>query len=136
MRRIANFLVAVAVVALAAGCGGGSDSPSGITKSIYSQFQKGNYEKGVEVFVAHLDSDNEGTAEEKQQFIKGFTEKAKASMDEQGGIKSFEIVKETISEDGVQATVETKITYGNGSTKDESLKFVKKDGAWKISLGK
>jgi uncharacterized alkaline shock family protein YloU len=136
MFKVKSILAVAAIALLAASCGGGSNSPSGITKSIYSQFQKGNYEKGVEVFVAHLDSDEEGTAEEKQQFIKGFTEKAKASMDEQGGIKSFEIVKETISEDGVKATVETKVTYGDGSTKDESLGFVKKDGAWKISLGK
>jgi predicted SnoaL-like aldol condensation-catalyzing enzyme len=136
MRRIANFLVAAAAVVLAASCGGGGNSPSGITKSIYSQFQKGNYEKGVKVFVAHLDSDEEGIADEKQQVITAFTEKAKASMDKQGGIKSFKIVKETISEDGLKATVELITTYGNGSTEDESLQFAKKDGKWKILFNK
>jgi hypothetical protein len=119
-----------------AGCGGVGDTPSGITKSIYSQWQSGNYEKGLEILTSHLDSDKTPTAEERKQFIDGFAAKARETMDKRGSIKSFSVSDEVISADGTTATVETKVTYGNGETDENKLDFIKKDGQWKISLGK
>jgi hypothetical protein len=137
MRIVSSFLVAAFIIVAAVGCGGlGGDTPTSITKSIYSQLQSGNYEKGIEVFTSYLDSDKTPTAEEKKQFIEGFSAKAKDTMDKKGGVKSFTIVNETISSDGISATVEAQVTYGNGKTEEEKLKFIKKDGQWKINLGK
>ncbi|GAP71480.1 hypothetical protein SAMD00024442_129_3 [Candidatus Symbiothrix dinenymphae] len=123
------------VAMFVASCGGGN-SPADIEKSVYSQIQKGNYEKGVEILFDNLDGDKTPTAEEKMQFVNGFSEKAKQSMEAKGGVKSFEIVEEVISEDGASATVKSKITYGDGSTKEESSKYVNKDGKWKFTLAK
>jgi uncharacterized protein with von Willebrand factor type A (vWA) domain len=136
MFKVRSILAVAAIAFFAAGCGGGSNSPAGIEKAIYSQLQKGNYEKAVEILADNLDGNKTPTAEEKAQFVKGLNEKAKQSTDAKGGIKSFEIVSETISEDGESAKVETKIVYGNGKEEPQTTKYVKKDGAWKISLGK
>ena len=48
----------------------------------------------------------------------------------------FEVVEEKISEDGLSATVSTKVAYGNGTESTEQSKYVKKDNAWKLSMGK
>jgi predicted SnoaL-like aldol condensation-catalyzing enzyme len=133
MTKTKCFLVVVALTLLGVGCGGGSNSPTEIEKAMYSQFQKGNYEKAVEVMVDNLESDEAPAAEERTEFIKSFTEKAKESIEAQGGIKDFEVVKETISEDGETATVEIKIIYGNGEEETQTSKYVKKDGVWKLS---
>ena len=67
---------------------------------------------------------------------KSFTEKAKQSTEAKGGVKSFEVVEEKISEDGLSATVSTKVVYGNGTESTEQSKYVKKDNVWKLSMGK
>jgi uncharacterized protein with von Willebrand factor type A (vWA) domain len=136
MLKVKSFLVAASFAMFVASCGGGGNSPADIQKSVYSQIQKGNYEKGVKILCDNLDGDKTPSAEEKMQFAKGLTEKAKQSIEAKGGVKSFEIVEEVISEDGASATVNSKITYGDGSTQEQSSKYVKKDGKWKIALGK
>ena len=68
------------------------------------------------------------------------SQKAKggSTLDEKGGIKSYDIVSEEISEDGTTATVTANIKFGNGDEdKDYKIKMIKDDkGDWKISSGK
>ena len=138
MKKIFSVLAVIAIAFFTANCGGGSGSntPASIEKSIYVQMQKGNYEKAVEIMVDNLDSEKTPSAEEKAQLLAAFTEKAKQSAEAKGGIKSFEIVEEEISEDGLSATVSTKIVYGDGSEQTETSKYVNKEGKWKLSMGK
>jgi hypothetical protein len=139
MKKVLSFLVVTAIAFFAVNCGGsgGGNTPASIEKAMYSQLQKGNYEKAVEIMVENLDNeDKEVSAEEKAQFVAAFAEKAKQSNEAQGGIKSFEIVEEVISEDGLSATVSTKVVYGNGKEDTNTSKYVNKDGKWKMSLGK
>jgi predicted SnoaL-like aldol condensation-catalyzing enzyme len=137
MTKVKSFLVITAFILLAVSCGGGSnDSPAGIEKAMYSQLQKGNYEKAAELLADNLESDKTPSAEEKAEFVKAFAEKAKQSTEARGGVKSFEIVKETISEDGESATVETRVIYGDGKEEIQTTKYVKKDGIWKLSFDK
>jgi hypothetical protein len=142
MKKTMSFVIAAAVMVFAASCGGSkSNSPADIEKTIYAQFQKGNYEKGMELYFANIDGDSskdistDDKAKE-AEMVKAFAAKAKESIDAKGGIKNFEIVAETISEDGETARVESKTTYGDGSTQDQTSKYVKKDGEWKIVFGK
>jgi predicted SnoaL-like aldol condensation-catalyzing enzyme len=135
MKKAFGFLMAAAVTVLVASCGGGN-TPSSIEKSIYSQMVSGNYEKAVEILADNLDSEKTPSAEERAEFITGFTEKAKESAEAKGGLKSFEIVSEEIAEDGLSATVTSKIVYGDGSEDSPTSKYIKKDGKWKLSMGK
>ena len=141
MRKVLFFLVAAVVVLFTTNCGGsgsgGGNNPSNIEKSIYTQMQKGNYEKAAEIMLNNLDDSKETPSdEEKAQFLTALTEKAKQSAEAKGGINSFEITGENISEDGLTATVDTKVVYGDGTEKTETNKYVNKDGKWKLSMGK
>lgn len=132
------YSLAVAVIALlVVNCSGnGGNTPAGIEKTVYTELQKGNYEKAAKLLVESLDSDKESTAEQKTEMIKAFTEKAKQSMEAKGGIKSFEVMEEKIASDGLSATVSTKVIYNDGTEKMEDSKYVKKDNTWKLSAGK
>lgn len=134
------FLVTAAIILFAANCGGGigknSPSPADIEKSIYTQFQKGNYQKGVEIMLANVDSDKEATEKEMAEAITAFTEKSSESMEALSGLRNFEIISEEIAEDGLTAKVTTKEFYGNGETQEKTTKYVNKDGKWKISFEK
>ena len=139
MKKIFSVLAVVAIVFFTSNCGGGSggsNSPASINKSIYTQMQKGNYKKAVEIMVENLDSKKASSDKEKAQFLTMFAEKAKESAEAKGGIKKFEIVEEKISEDGLSATVSTKIVFGNGDETTEKSKYVKQDGKWKLSMNK
>ena len=138
MKKVLSFLTVAVIAFFTVNCGGGksSNGPASIEKSIYVQLQKGNYEKAVEIMLKNLDTEKDPSAEESAQFLSAFTEKAKESNEAKGGIKSFEIVGEEFSEDGLSATVSTKIVYGNGNEATETSKYVNKDGKWKLSMGK
>jgi hypothetical protein len=60
-----------------------------------------------------------------------FASKMKETMDEKGGLKEFKIVNENISADGETATVDVALTYGDGSTEEQTNKYQKVDGKWK-----
>jgi predicted metal-dependent phosphoesterase TrpH len=130
-----NFLVITAIALFAVSCGGGSNTPAGIEKAVYSQLKSGNYEKAVEILFDNLDGTDEAT-KDKAQSVAAFAEKVKESSEEHGGIKDFEILEEKISDDGETATVKTKVIFGNGSENTETNEYVKKDGKWKLSIGK
>ncbi|MDR3194789.1 MAG: DUF4878 domain-containing protein [Tannerella sp.] len=106
-----------------AACGGNSNSPSGIVKSAYTELQKGNYDKYFDIAIALTDRVSE---DEKESYVNLITE----VMEANGGLKSFEIQNEEISEDGLTATIEIKIVYGNGTDSTQKAKFEKKDGVW------
>jgi hypothetical protein len=138
MKKLVS-LVSLSVVALLfvmTSCGSKQDTPSGIVKAIYGQLQKGNYENAIEIMFENASNKNEKTdAKQIKESVKAFAAKAKESMDEKGGVSSFEIVNETIAEDGKSAQVTVKTTYGDGSTDEETNKFVKnEDGKWEMNI--
>ncbi|MFI3243707.1 MAG: DUF4878 domain-containing protein [Akkermansia sp.] len=58
--------------------------------------------------------------------------KWKAEREAKGGVKSVDVVSETIAEDGQTAIVELKTSYGNGSTETESVNLEYVDGKWLV----
>ncbi|MDR0833783.1 MAG: DUF4878 domain-containing protein [Candidatus Symbiothrix sp.] len=136
MKKVMSLFVAAIAVLAVSSCGGGK-SPADIEKSIYTQFQKGNYERGLDIYFANIDT---GEGETDKEQVKAVAEKIKASatqgFEKKEGIKSFEILEETIAEDGETATVKTKIIAGDGSEDTQTTKYVKRDGKWKIVFGK
>ena len=140
MKRLTGYLLIATIALFAISCGGSggggskSTSPAAIEKAIFSEFQKGNIEKGLKLFFENCDDANMG--DEDSNELKAFAEKVKYSLDERGGIKSFEIINEEFDESGEKAVVTSKITYGNGDVEEERSKYVKVDGKWKATLGK
>ncbi|MDH6354517.1 PBP1b-binding outer membrane lipoprotein LpoB [Dysgonomonas sp. PH5-45] len=137
MKKVFNFLAIAVIALLFASCS--DNSPAGIEKAIYNQMQKGDFEKAVETMISNMDGydkDNDKSAEEKAQVIAAFAAKAKQGAEAKGGIKSFEIVNEDIAEDGLTATVSTKVIYGDGSEDTKDTSYIKKDGKWKIKMDK
>ncbi|GHT43813.1 hypothetical protein AGMMS49965_18380 [Bacteroidia bacterium] len=141
MKKVMNLVVAALATIAVSSCagGGGSNSPADIEKSIYSQFQKGNFEKGMELYFDNIENNeapNPDASDERQKVVKEFAQKAKQTVEAKGGIKDFEVLEEAIAEDGETAMVKSKTTYGDGSEQSQSSKYVKKDGQWKIVFGK
>ncbi|MDR1699006.1 MAG: DUF4878 domain-containing protein [Prevotellaceae bacterium] len=134
MKKIIGFLMLAVMALFTVSCGSGGNTPSSIEKSILAEMQKGNYEKAIEISLDNLDK--EFSAEERKQFVEGFSEKMKQSDAALGGIKSFEIEREEISEDKNSAVVISKIVYGNGEEKNQTNQYVLKDGVWKLASGK
>jgi len=49
-----------------------------------------------------------------------------------GGLKSVKVTKETITEDGLKATVDIVQSYGNGKEEENSIDLVKIEGDWYV----
>ena len=133
------LLFAVAMCLSLTSCGGGGiggeKSPSDIEMGMWKLVQKGNYQKAVDYwFDNSVDEDAKGASKEQVKAMSAmFTEKMKQSMDEKGGLKEIKIQSEEISEDGMTAKVEVLLTYGDGSTEEQTSKYKKVDGKWKMN---
>ena len=130
------FFVAATFTMMTVSCSKSSavKSPKEIEESIYTEVQNGNFDKAVELFYDNVDrGDNASTKIEKEE-MKAISEKTKQSAEVKGGLKSFDILSETISEDGKTATVSTQINYGNGSVDLQQSSYMNKDGVWKMTV--
>ena len=71
----------------------------------------------------------------KELFIPIFVTTIKKSLEnEKKEMKSFDILEETISENGETAIVKIKCIYGDDSEDTETNQYVKEDGVWKFKL--
>ncbi len=113
------------------------NSPKGVAKKAISCMQAKDWNGYVDLLYFDKE-EGKDIDKEKEQLAALFKEKGEKELNKQGGIKSYEIVSEEISEDGNTATVTVKIVYGDGTEKDNEKIKMKKDanGDWKISLGK
>lgn len=122
MKKLLLFISVITIALLLAACG--SSSPKNVTDNYYKALQKGDYEKALS-YTTVKDDDEE---------IKKEVEKMKSlEMD----IKDYEIVSETISEDGQTAEVEVKYNFTssfNSEPKESTntVKLEKLNGKWKI----
>lgn len=97
------------------------NSPKGVVKTYYSALQNQKYEEATQCF-AGMES------EEDMQAIAG---KLKEGMEKNEGLKSFEVVSDSLCNDTV-AFVATKFVYGNGEEGESNVGVVKQNGEWKI----
>jgi hypothetical protein len=98
----------------------------------------------AEIFIQRLkDGDYEAAydliAEESQDALakSGGIEMIARSMEGTnnlfGGFDSLEILSENIN--GDSAIVNVRVTYGDGTTRTQTSRLVKKEGAWKLVIG-
>lgn len=123
MKRIAFIIATIVLVGMSFTSCSKPSTPASITADCVEYVQDGNYAAYVNTFNS--------TEEEKAQLQELFEKKGKELIEKQGGIESYEILEEKISEDGQKAVVTVKITYGNGEVDDSKFKFVKVNDEWK-----
>ena len=103
------------------------DSPSAVVEKYIKYMQKGNFKDAV-MLIKDADT---YTAEEVEQMAGLF----QALYADKKGVSSYEIVSETIAEDGQSATVLLNIKYGDGTSKDnDKNKVVLTDKGWRMTM--
>lgn len=128
------ILLGMAVIFSSCGSGGGS-TPADAARHIMKLMQKGDYEGVVDHMHLQV-KEGEDIEAQKEMLVALMEEKAGKSMDEKGGLESYEVLEEEISDDGTSASVKVKSTYGDGSEDTQDMDFVKEDGNWLMEMNK
>jgi uncharacterized protein YchJ len=132
MKKLAILLtVLVAAAAIFISCGGGSETPSSITKNVYNKMASGDYDYVID----KIDTKGEEISAEDREKLKKMFEMTAGQLEGKGGIKNVTIKNETMAEDGNSCTVEAEVEYGDGTKEPATSNFVKVDGEWKITIG-
>ncbi|MBX2853061.1 MAG: DUF4878 domain-containing protein [Phycisphaeraceae bacterium] len=123
MKHLLTALLLVCSFALV-GCGG-SAGPGDTVKELNYAMEKGDVEtvKKIVPGMAGMVGDEK---------LKGMLTEAAAEAKKKGNIKSIEILKEEIN--GDTATVEHKVTWGNGDEDTDTSELAKVDGQWVVSM--
>jgi len=129
MKKIFSFVLAALVVCCFAfvGCKGGakSDSPSKVLEKALQCAVDKDYEGMVKYF-------DDGTATEEE--LKQAAAFIAMGYEMVGGLKSYEVLDEEISEDGTTATVKMKMTTGNDVEKETEALLEKTDNGWVLKF--
>lgn len=135
MKKFITFLSVLCAFVCMVACSSSTSSPSGVVEQYAKYIKAGQYEKVTELFC--FEGENSAKAEEMKKMMEsGMLDKAKAEYDKEGGVDSYELGAETISEDGSSATVELTFIYGNGKTDSQKVETENYDGKWYLSTGK
>jgi len=128
MKRV-SFLVLIAMTMSLAlvSCGGGGATPVDMETKLQTYFQKGEVKKAID-YTVEISVPNESTEMMKSMGAM-FVEKMKQTLDEKGGLKEFKVTE--VSNDGATAELNIDLTYGDGSTDDQTATYVMVDGKWK-----
>ncbi len=132
MKKLFTLLM-VALLGFAS-CSKGASTPGEAAKTVTDLTIKGDY-KAVVDMIYFKDVKPEELENTKEMMV-GLLTMAASELEKQGGVKKFEVLSETISEDGKTAVVEAETTYGNGTVDKEKNEFVLVDGKWMIDMGK
>jgi hypothetical protein len=137
MKKIMTLILAASALgAVVASCSSAGSSPGKAAKQYAGYIADGEYDKLVDVLYYPEDTPAK-EVEEGKAFVKELlTSKGASELEEKGGLKSAEVTSETVSEDGLTATVEMLYTYGNGETSEEDMTLRKSGGKWLIDMEK
>ncbi|MDR1671463.1 MAG: DUF4878 domain-containing protein [Alistipes sp.] len=136
MKKLFQFVLAFAALGAVVSCGSSASSPGDAAKQYAGYIADGEYDKFVDALYFAPDTSAEDVKEGKEMMRALLEEKAAKSFEEKGGLKSTEVLSETISEDGLSAEVKLRYTYGNGTTSDEEMKLRLHEGKWLAEMGK
>lgn len=123
------FIVAIGMISCT------PSTPSGAMEKYLSSLKAGDYEAFVDG-VSFSETDPAKLEESREMLVSLIKEKGSKDFEKKNGIQKFEILSETISEDGNSATVEYITYFGDGSDKKEKSKMVKVDGKWLMDINK
>ena len=100
------------------------DSPSKITEKAMKALKNKDYEGAVRYMAGIEDATDEDISQ--MAALIGMIYEAN------GGLKDYEILSEEISEDGQNAVVGIKYTFGNGETNEDTEKLMLTEKGWVI----
>ncbi|MDR0543550.1 MAG: DUF4878 domain-containing protein [Dysgonamonadaceae bacterium] len=131
MRKVFYLLFAAILVMTFTftSCDAGGNTPVGITRTVYTLYQRGNYEKAFKIMCpigTHGLNDKDSYNEACLKFV----EATKRDLGERDGIKSFEILGEETQNGGKRVMVEIEVFFGNGDIKTRKSFFIKENGKW------
>lgn len=123
------FAIAICFITMAAlsSCSGHDNTPEGVAKAAVECLKAKDYKGYMDLTSA---------TKEQKEAMTAMLQKVGQQTDEKGGVESYEIVDQEIDEEKGTATVNVKVTYGNGDTEDNKMKMLKKDGEWVLSADK
>ena len=121
------LFVGVLVIGMAS-CSSKMSSPTKTVETYLKCLKAENFSDAVKCFQTDADASAED--------LKALSAKLEAAIKKQGGVKSYELLKdgETIAEDGLSATVKAKMVMGNGEEEESNFKLIKENDEWKIDL--
>lgn len=137
MKKLSLTLMVLAlfVTFMFCSCGGGNNKgPANISMKLWEQVQKENYKKAAEIWYDNADFGEKAAEAEaaKEESITLLSSKLEESRANQPKITNVKMVKEEIDEEQGEASVTVLLTYDNGEEDEETDKYKKVDGAWKI----
>ncbi len=123
------FAIAICFITMAAlsSCSSHDNTPEGVAKAAVECLKAKDYKGYMDLTSA---------TKEQKEAMAAMLQKVGQQTDEKGGVESYEIVDQEIDEEKGTATVNVKVTYGNGDTEDNKMKMLKKDGDWVLSADK
>ena len=133
MKKLLFAIVCLVASFTFASCGG--STPADEAAKCIELLKNKDYEGFVET-IALKGETTEEIDQQKQFYIGMLQSKAEKTFEKKGGIDSYTLVSEEISEDGNSAKVEYEITYGDGSKDSTKFNMVKVDGDWKQEIKK
>lgn len=124
MKKLIIILCAMVAMFGMTSCNSTS-TPTGVVKAYYKALKAGDYEKAASYTVLTEQKDIESYAAK----LQGYEFK----------VLDYEILSETISDDGETATVEVKSTTTNSMNKEpkestDKVNLKKVDGKWRIRI--
>ena len=123
------FAIAICFITMAAlsSCSSHDNTPEGVAKTAVECLKAKDYKGYMDLTSA---------TKEQKEAMTAMLQKVGQQTDEKGGVESYEIVDQEIDEEKGTATVNVKVTYGNGDTEGNKMKMLKKDGDWVLSADK
>ena len=100
-------------------------SPSATLEKVLKELKNKDYKAALMYTV--------GTENYTEEEVNGFAELMQMVYEANGGLKDYEILSETISEDGQAASVAVKCTFGNGEVQEDTEQMVLTENGWKIA---
>lgn len=124
------LMLAMASVLLFTTSCGGTSSPGDISVKMVKDIDAGDLDA---LKAAFYNNDKELTDEEDKK-LTAMAQHSVDNMKKRGGLKSVEIVKEEINEDGTEALVKLKVIYNNGKEDTQKYDYQKIDGDWQYVM--
>lgn len=137
MKKITTFVCTAFAALIMASCS--SNSPKGVVQKYISCFIDKDFEGAVDCMdLSNMDLTPEKEKEYKKEIVSLIETKYPKVIENQGKIKSIEVLSEEVAEDGNSAIVTFKVTSekdGESKESTEKLKVHKdKNGNWKMEL--
>ena len=106
-----------------------TSSPRSTAKHFYKAIEKGDFDQALSYTTLEADADAE--------IYHAIMQKVNTSIQEKGGIKKIEILREegdVEAEELEELTVVTLISFNDGSSQEEYCDLVQRDGKWAVDV--